>query len=264
MSVIRTARAISRIFATIAIAATCSRSFAQGTAFTYQGSLMKGGLPANGSYDLTFTLFNTNSSGSAIAGPVTNSATAVSNGLFTTTIDFGAGVFAGSNYWLEIAVQTNGGSGFTTLAPRQPVTPTPYAIYSANAGSASTATTATTAGSATSAASATTANNFSGSLAGDVTGTQGATVVSTVGGQSAASVASGAVAANAATSTNTPNTIVQRDASGNFVAGTITGNLAGNAATATTATNADREYRRFPTLRQRGVARRNQCFFRHQ
>ena len=84
---------------------------------------------------------------------------------------------------------------------------------------------------------ATTANNFSGSLAGDVTGTQSATVVSTVGGQTAANVAGGASAANAATSANTAGTIVKRDASGNLSAGTISANLAGNATTATTAAN---------------------------
>jgi formylglycine-generating enzyme required for sulfatase activity len=88
---------------------------------------------------------------------------------------------------------------------------------------------------ATSATSATTANNFSGSLSGDVTGTQGATVVANVGGQSAANVAGGASAANAATSANTADTIVKRDASGNFSAGTITANLSGNATSATTA-----------------------------
>ena len=244
------AAALSRLgaaWAALALLSTLNSQLstvsAQTTAFTYQGSLANGGLPANGSYDLTFSLFDTNNTGAAIAGPVTNSATTVSNGLFTTTIDFGAGVFNGSNYWLEIAVRTNGASSFTTLAPRQQVTPTPYAIYSANAGSALTATTATTAGSATTATSATsatsatyatsatsatsattatTANSFSGSLAGDVTGTQTATVVSSVGGQTAASVASGATAANSATSANNPNTIVVRDGSGNFVAGTIT------------------------------------------
>jgi hypothetical protein len=100
-------------------------------------------------------------------------------------------------------------------------------------GNASTATSATT---ATTAATATTANNFSGSLAGDVAGTQGATVVSSVGGQTAAAVASGASAANAATDANTTGAIVKRDASGNFSAGTITANLAGNATTATTVT----------------------------
>src|SRR5438093_13491872 len=89
-----------------------STAFAQGTAFAYQGQLASGGAPANGRYDLTFTLFNTNTSGIAIAGPVTNSATAASNGLFTTTVDFGSGVFTGSNYWLELAVRTNGSGSF--------------------------------------------------------------------------------------------------------------------------------------------------------
>jgi len=96
-------------------------------------------------------------------------------------------------------------------------------------GNASTATTVNTA------TTATTANSFSGSLAGDVTGTQGATAVSKVGGQTAASVAS---AANAATAANTGGTIVKRDAAGNFSAATITANLAGNATAATTANTA--------------------------
>jgi hypothetical protein len=79
--------------------------------------------------------------------------------------------------------------------------------------------------------------NTTGAVAGDVTGTLAATVVSQVGGQTAANVASGAVAANAATSANTANTIVKRDANGDFAARIITGNLAGNATSATTATN---------------------------
>jgi hypothetical protein len=35
-----------------------STCFAQTTAFTHQGRLNNGGSPANGSYDLTFALFN--------------------------------------------------------------------------------------------------------------------------------------------------------------------------------------------------------------
>jgi hypothetical protein len=88
------------------------------------------------------------------------------------------------------------------------------------------------------AATATSASNFTNPLAGNVTGTQGATVVSFVGGQSAVNVAAGAVAANAATNANTVGTIVKRDLSGNFAAGTITAALNGNAATATIATSA--------------------------
>jgi hypothetical protein len=113
---------------------------AQGTAFTYQGRLNAASGPANGSYDLIFTLFDSDIAGVAGGGPVTNSATVVSNGLFTTTIDFGPGVFTGGSNWLELAVQTNGGSNFTTLAPRQQLTPVPYAIYSGIAAHADTAT----------------------------------------------------------------------------------------------------------------------------
>lgn len=104
---------------------------AQGTAFTYQGHLNYGNVPANGSFNLTFTLYATNTGGVVIAGPVTNMAMVVSNGLFTSTVDFG-NVFNGGASWLEIAVQTNSGTTFTILAPRQPVTPVPYAITASN------------------------------------------------------------------------------------------------------------------------------------
>ena len=86
-------------------------------------------------------------------------------------------------------------------------------------------------------AAGTTATNFGGALVGDVTGTQGATVVSLINSQTAATVAAGAVLANAATDVNTASAIVKRDASGNFAAGTITANLTGLASNATTAVN---------------------------
>ena len=110
---------------------------AQGTAFTYNGRLNVSGAPAGGSYDLRFALCDAVTNGNVIAA-LTNTATGVSNGLFAVTLDFG-GVFTGTNYWLELAARTNGGGAFSTLSPRQPITPTPYAIYSANAGSAVTA-----------------------------------------------------------------------------------------------------------------------------
>jgi len=109
------------------------QSPAQGTAFTYQGRLNNGGSPASGVYDLTFTLYNVNSNGLPWAGPITNGAVAVNGGMFNATIDFGAGVFTGGNYWLEIGVRTNGGGAFSTLVPRQPVMPTPYAIMANSA-----------------------------------------------------------------------------------------------------------------------------------
>ena len=107
---------------------------AQGTAFTYQGRLNNSGSPAAGTYNLTFTLFNTNATGLPIAGPVTNGAVFVTNGLFTALVDFGPGVFTGGTNWLQIGVATNGVSSFTILTPRQQLTPTPFAIYAETAG----------------------------------------------------------------------------------------------------------------------------------
>jgi hypothetical protein len=88
---------------------------------------------ANGNYDLTFTVYDSITNESGIIGvPLTNSAVAVSNGLFTVTLDFGGGVFDGSARWLEIGVRTNGVGTFTTLSPRQAILPTPYAIAAGN------------------------------------------------------------------------------------------------------------------------------------
>ena len=113
-----------------------------GTAFTYQGKLTSGGNPATGIYDLRLTIYDALNGGVAVGGPLTNSAVVVTNGLFVVALDFGSGVFAGDARWLEIGVRTNGSAGgFTTLAPRQPVTPTPYALQAANALSAVTAAT---------------------------------------------------------------------------------------------------------------------------
>lgn len=106
---------------------TLNAAFAQGTAFTYQGRLNDQGDWANGSYDLTFALFNAGSGGNPVAGPVTNPAVTVSNGLFTTSVDFG-NAFTGAGEWLEIAASTNGANAFNTLTPRQQLTPVPYAI----------------------------------------------------------------------------------------------------------------------------------------
>ena len=100
---------------------------AQGTAFTYQGQMNDGANPAAGIYDLRFAIYDAAGGGTPQGVAITNTATAVSNGLFTATLDFGS-QFPGANRWLEIAVRTNGGGAFFTLAPRQALTPAPYAI----------------------------------------------------------------------------------------------------------------------------------------
>ena len=80
-----------------------------GTAFTYQGRLKSAGQPANGNYDLRFTLYDAASGGGQIGSPVTIAPVIVTNGNFTVSLDFGA-VFTGEARWLEIGVRTNGSS----------------------------------------------------------------------------------------------------------------------------------------------------------
>ena len=109
------------------------KSGAQGTAFNYQGRLNDGGTQANGSYDLRFAVYDAVTNGSRISVLLTNSAVAVSNGLFSVTLDFGAGVFAGNNAWLDLGVRAVGVTNFTSLSPRQPVLPVPYAMFSTTA-----------------------------------------------------------------------------------------------------------------------------------
>jgi hypothetical protein len=120
------------ILCALAMASFHNGLLAQGTAFTYQGQLNSGGSPANGNYDFTFALFNTNhTSGGQVGGTLTNLDVGVTNGLFLTALDFGD-VFTGSATWLAIGVRSNGGNSFTALNPLQEITPTPYAIYAPN------------------------------------------------------------------------------------------------------------------------------------
>ncbi len=109
-----------------------STAWAQGTAFTYQGSLSSAASAASGAYDFKFTLYDAASNGGQVGASLTNAAVAVVNGTFTVTMDFG-NVFDGNARWLEIGVRTNGSpTDFTALAPRQPLTGAPHAIAAAN------------------------------------------------------------------------------------------------------------------------------------
>lgn len=115
----------------ILVDATAVSARAQGSAFTYQGRLNSAAGPANGLYDFQFTLYDIANTGNSLGNAQTNAAVAVVNGLFTVMLDFG-NQFTGADRWLEIAVRTNGGAGFILLAPRQPLTPAPYAVTAAN------------------------------------------------------------------------------------------------------------------------------------
>jgi hypothetical protein len=121
---------IQNLILLLALFAGLNRAAAQGTAFTYQGQLMESGAPANGLYDIRGGLYAADKGGTLMTALYTNTAVAVSNGMFTITMDFGSDVFDGTPYWLQIGVRPSGiGASFTPLSPRQELTPAPYAIY---------------------------------------------------------------------------------------------------------------------------------------
>lgn len=97
-----------------------------GEQFTFQGRLQSAGEPANGLFELTFTLHDDDDSGSPVAPPVVLSDVSVVNGLFTVALDFGPGAFNGSRRWLQISVEG------TPLSPRQELTAAPHAALSLN------------------------------------------------------------------------------------------------------------------------------------
>lgn len=118
-----------RILACAFTALTLAHSaIAQTTAFTYQGRLVEETGPAEGNYDLLLSLHDSLAEGSQVGSSLTNSNVAISNGVFTTSLDFGM-PFDGRPLWLEIAVRKAGEESFVPLAPRQAITPTPYALY---------------------------------------------------------------------------------------------------------------------------------------
>ena len=125
-------QASRKLFLLIAILLMSANSvvLAQTTIFTYQGRLTDGGTPANGTYDLQFALFDSASSGGQIGSTQTVPSVPVSSGMFTVSLDFGAGAFSGANRFLEISARLSGGGSFTLLAPRQQITATPYAVRS--------------------------------------------------------------------------------------------------------------------------------------
>ncbi|MCC6819436.1 MAG: tail fiber domain-containing protein, partial [Verrucomicrobia subdivision 3 bacterium] len=119
--------------------AFCLSTHAQGTTFTYQGRLTENGAVVNGANDLTFTLYDGVNGGAPVGASNVVNDLAVTNGIFTVTLDFGA-AFDGSARWLQIAVRSGASVGaYTNLIPRQPITATPYALRALNAGSANTA-----------------------------------------------------------------------------------------------------------------------------
>lgn len=134
---------LHHVFLILALFAGLHKTTAQGTAFTYQGQLTDNGAPATGIYDLRFTVYDALNAGNPVGSVMDANDLGVTNGLFTVTLDPGAGVFPGAARWLSIGVRPGASVGaYTNVTPRQALTATPYAFKALNADTATTATTA--------------------------------------------------------------------------------------------------------------------------
>lgn len=108
---------------------------AQTSSFTYQGKLTDAGVAANGTYDITFKLYDAFANGTQVGTDIVRDNVVVSEGAFTVDLDFGTAAFAsGASRFLQIEVRPGASTGaFTLLVPRQPVTSAPYGIRATNA-----------------------------------------------------------------------------------------------------------------------------------
>lgn len=119
-----------------------SKASPLGTSFTYQGHLYDANYTANGQYDFRFKLYDDRNTGIQQGDTIDINDLDVVDGYFTVELDFGSDVFDGDDRWLEIDIRQgdlNDPCEYTTLLPRQKVTPTPYAVYAGNSNYAQTA-----------------------------------------------------------------------------------------------------------------------------
>ena len=111
---------------------------AQTTVFTYQGKLTDTGTPLS-IYQMRFELYDAVKGGTQVGVTVTDPSVAVTQGVFTVSLDFGAAAFDGTDRFLEIAVKRNANDSFTVLTPRQKITSVPYSIKSKSSDTATNA-----------------------------------------------------------------------------------------------------------------------------
>jgi len=125
------------VFATACATLPAQSLTSQSDAFRYQGQLSANGALANGTYQFTFTLYNAVTGGSVVSAPIQQPISVV-NGVFTTDLNFGAGISNGQHYWLEIKVGTTTGNA-VSLPNRQAIDVFAPAVYAqSSAASAST------------------------------------------------------------------------------------------------------------------------------
>ena len=99
------------------------------TVFTYQGQLDHMGAPFTGAADIRFHIWTEAHGGARVGEIVSYTDLAVTNGLFTVELDFGADALNSGAEWLQIDARLTGsGAQYQPLSPRQRITSAPYAV----------------------------------------------------------------------------------------------------------------------------------------
>jgi hypothetical protein len=114
------------------LAAPASAQEPFGTAFAYQGELADGSIPANGSYDFEFALWDAEVGGAMVGAAATLNGVSVVDGFVSATLDFGPDRFSADARWLSIAVGP-AGEAKTPLSPRRRLHSAPRAQFADSA-----------------------------------------------------------------------------------------------------------------------------------
>ncbi|MCP3904989.1 MAG: hypothetical protein GY715_15300 [Planctomycetes bacterium] len=110
----------------VAVALCAAPAFAGTTSFSYQGFITHGVTPVSQPIDLTISLYDVPTLGTALGSNFFDDQP-VHDGLVMVELDYGSQFFDGRELWLQLNV--NGAD----LNPRQPLLSTPYAMHALNA-----------------------------------------------------------------------------------------------------------------------------------
>jgi hypothetical protein len=127
------------LFAALVVCMTPPSASGQSTAFTFQGQLKSGGAPIAGQFDIRFKLFDAAAGGTQIGTTQCFANTLVTEGVFSTAVDFGPQFTTTAQRFIEVSVRPATGlgcantTGFSTLSPRQLVSAAPTAIHAKSA-----------------------------------------------------------------------------------------------------------------------------------
>ena len=118
----RVRQASEALLIALALAGTTAFAEPQLPDFVYQGRLQQNGAPANGTFDLSFALYDAENGGNQVGTAIDEADFPVDDGLFSISLAF-PGAFSGTQLYLQVSVDG------VPMLPRQPIATTPVAQF---------------------------------------------------------------------------------------------------------------------------------------